>query len=600
MATKSYSKHKEYKEYSSSGTIPYTDEQFDMIKSELIPKGSKLDSLGRTGGLGGGAREYHYEYKEEKHPSGKYDRKDLHTVEEYTIPPRTVPKASESSSYYYEREERELPAITSGTRTYNYESSTSSTPGYSKVKSSKVTKELTQNVEELDSLLDDLQKDQERQLYKSKTHDGYTSDTAESTSFDYRRGTPAKAPSSGYSTLKREERVETSSWGSSPPPPPTVTRAAELRQEVYREEKHESRVVPSQISPAVPQVVPPTICSHCHQPPSTGTLPRGGTPMNKVTTTVKTYTYEVPADQDPATVPIPVHAEQHTYHSSEHNRTTTTASPAPLTTVAPPAPGCCAHCSHCNTIREYRTVTTTDDRTNERMVYPAPANETKIIPAEPHNGHGPYGPSTYKFSETSYSSHNTTQRFPASPSPGPHPVSPPHVTVLHPANSPSPSPGPFPRPSTPSMGTQQPPKKLDDLLADFPEARFPTQPDGVTRRNIHVTHESSTQSSTLNRDTRDTRDSAPSPPAKAPLVANSRNVAGPAVYYPPGHTPFQKKEGGGYQASSAMAQGGGSYASGRAMYEYESGSRSKEKHSEKKTAVPICLPLCCAMPCVIM
>lgn len=27
--------------------------------------------------------------------------------------------------------------------------------------------------------------------------------------------------------------------------------------------------------------------------------------MNKVTTTVKTYTYEVPADQDPASIPIP-------------------------------------------------------------------------------------------------------------------------------------------------------------------------------------------------------------------------------------------------------------------------------------------------------
>lgn len=38
------------------------------------------------------------------------------------------------------------------------------------MKSSKVTKDLTQNVEELDSLLDDLQKDQERQLYKSKNH----------------------------------------------------------------------------------------------------------------------------------------------------------------------------------------------------------------------------------------------------------------------------------------------------------------------------------------------------------------------------------------------------------------------------------------------
>lgn len=40
--------------------------------------------------------------------------------------------------------------------------------GYSKVKSTKVTKDLSQNVEELDSLLDDLQKDQERQLYKSE------------------------------------------------------------------------------------------------------------------------------------------------------------------------------------------------------------------------------------------------------------------------------------------------------------------------------------------------------------------------------------------------------------------------------------------------
>ncbi|XP_075987169.1 uncharacterized protein LOC142983880 [Anticarsia gemmatalis] len=590
MATKSYSKHKEYKEYSTSGTIPYTDEQFDMMKSELIPKGSKLDSLGR--GSGGGTREYHYEYKEEKHPSGKYDRKDLHTVEEYTIPPRSGPKSSESSSYYYEREERDLPAIThSGTRTYNYESS-SSTPGYSKVKSSKATKDLTQNVEELDSLLDDLQKDQERQLYKN----GYTSDTAESTSFDYRKGTPAKAPSSGYSTLKREERLESSSWGSSPPP--TVTRQEAIRQEMYREEKTESRVVPSQISPAIPQAVPPVVCTHCHQSPSTGTLPRG-TPMNKVTTTVKTYTYEVPAGQDPTTLPIPEHTHHTTYVTEEENMSTLSRSPVPPAQLQlSPAPHGCQYCSHCNnTLREYRTVTRTDDRSSERMVYPSPANETKVIPAEPHNGHAPYGPSSYKYSETSYSSHNTTQRYP-SPLP-PHPA--PHS--LHPA--PSPSPGPFPRPTTPSPGTQQPPKKLDDLLADFPEARFPTQPDGVVRRRIEV-HES--QNSSQTRDTRDTRDGpgTPAPAVKpAPAVGSSRNVAGPAVYYPPGHTPFAKKDtpvvgGGGYSSSAAMSQGGGAYASGRGMYEYESGSRMKEKRSETKTAVPICLPLCCAMPCVIM
>jgi hypothetical protein len=39
------------------------------------------------------------------------------------------------------------------------------------VKSTKVTKDLAHNVDELDSLLDDLQKDQERQLYKSKNYD---------------------------------------------------------------------------------------------------------------------------------------------------------------------------------------------------------------------------------------------------------------------------------------------------------------------------------------------------------------------------------------------------------------------------------------------
>ncbi|CAB3242612.1 unnamed protein product [Arctia plantaginis] len=590
MATKSYSKHKEYKEYSTSGSIPpYTDEQFDMIKSELIPKGSKLDSLGR--GSGSGTREYHYEYKEEKHPSGKYDRKDLHTVEEYTVPPRSIPKSSESSSYYYEREARDIPAIThTGTRTYNYETS-SATPGYSQIKSSKVTKDLSQNVEELDSLLDDLQKDQERQLYKN----GYASDTAESTSFDYKRGPATKAPSSGYSTLKREERVESSSWGSSPPP--TITRAQELRQELYREEKTESRVVPSQISPAVPQPVPAivSVCNHCHQAPSTGTLPRG-TPMNKVTTTVKTYTYEVPAGQDPTTVPIPEHQHHHTtYVTEEENMSTLSRSPVPP--LAPqPQPGGCQYCSHCNSsIREYRTVTRSDDRSSERMVYPAPANETKLVPAEPHNGHGPYGPSSYKYSETTYSAQNTTQRYP-SPLP---PHSPPQT--LHP--HPSPSPGPFPRPTTPSPGTQQPPKKLDDLLADFPEARFPTQPDGVVRRRIEV-HESQNSSNTQLRDTRDVKDGPTTPKTPTKPIGSSRNVAGPAVYYPPGHTPFAKKDnlpvGGGYQSSAAMQQGGGAYASGRGMYEYESGSRMKEKHSETKTAVPICLPLCCAMPCVIM
>ncbi|KAL4706649.1 hypothetical protein ACJJTC_005034 [Scirpophaga incertulas] len=539
MATKSYSKHKEFKEYSSSssGNVPYTNEQFDMLKSELIPRGSKLDTVSNGAP---GTREYHYEYKEEKHPSGKYDWKDLHTVEEYTIPPKSTPKKAESSSYYYEREERELPAITTGSRTYNYESSTSATPGYSKVKSTKVTKDLSQNVEELDSLLDDLQKDQERQLYKS----GYTSDTAESTSFDYKRGTPVKAPSSGYSTLKREEVVESSSWAA-----PQPARSTELRQEMYREEKTESRVVP-QVTVGAPLAAPQPVCAHCHHSTTSGTLSRSSTPMNKVTTTVKTYTYEVPAGQDPASVPLPPLADhQHTYvTSSEELRATNTLKP-------PPAG--CQYCAHCNSsvrvIRDERTNTSEHvrsaravderERERERVLYPAPANRTTLLPDNEPPSHGP---TSYKYTETSYSAHNSTQRFPPS----------------------SPSPAPFPRPATPSAGAQQPPKKLDDLLADFPDAKYPDQPDGAYRRKVEVSQESK---------------------------ALSRNTAGPAVYYPPGHTPFAKKPEAqvtGYQ-SSAM-QGGGAYASGRGMYEYESGARSKEKHSERKNGCPrLPTPLLC-------
>lgn len=44
--------------------------------------------------------------------------------------------------------------------------------------------------------------------------------------------------------------------------------------------------------------------------------------MNKVTTTVKTYTYEVPADQDPTTVPIPTGSEHHHTYVTEQNRIT--------------------------------------------------------------------------------------------------------------------------------------------------------------------------------------------------------------------------------------------------------------------------------------
>lgn len=44
----------------------------------------------------------------------------------------------------------------------------------------------------------------------------------------------------------------------------------------------------------------------------------------------------------------------------------------------------------------------------------------------------------------------------------------------------------------------------------------------------------------------------------------------------------------------------GEWAKARGAYEYEASSKSKQKQTSGKAVVPVCLPLCCALPCVIM
>lgn len=108
----------------------------------------------------------------------------------------------------------------------------------------------------------------------------------------------------------------------------------------------------------------------------------------------------------------------------------------------------------------------------------------------------------------------------------------------------------------------------------------------------------------------------------------TQSVAGPAVFYPPGSTTFVKKEEVMQQVMiictiyycsyplfpitkyvkciclRVLQQGqsgqGQMKAKGKGMYKYKSKSKSKEKSSSGATMVPVCLPMCCAMPCVIM
>jgi hypothetical protein len=80
----------------------------------------------------------------------------------------------------------------------------------------------------------------------------------------------------------------------------------------------------------------------------------------------------------------------------------------------------------------------------------------------------------------------------------------------------------------------------------------------------------------------------------------TRNVAGPPVYFPPGQI-FQKTEEEALMASQESGKGKGKMKMKR---DYKEKEKMKSKHSEKggggAVPVPVCLPVCCAAPCVIM
>lgn len=80
----------------------------------------------------------------------------------------------------------------------------------------------------------------------------------------------------------------------------------------------------------------------------------------------------------------------------------------------------------------------------------------------------------------------------------------------------------------------------------------------------------------------------------------TRNVAGPPVFFPPGQI-FQKTE---EDALMTTQEGGKGKGKMKAKREYKEKEKMKSKHSEKggqgAVPVPVCLPVCCAAPCVIM
>ncbi|XP_076291662.1 uncharacterized protein LOC143214458 isoform X2 [Lasioglossum baleicum] len=151
-------------------------------------------------------------------------------------------------------------------------------------------------------------------------------------------------------------------------------------------------------------------------------------------------------------------------------------------------------------------------------------------------------------------------------------------------------PKPFPTdgvqvcPAKPATTQQQcPPKKLEDLMASFSDTEREVLEDIQKRERVQQRESPATKKEV---------DFIPHSPPKV----KSKNVAGPPVYYPPGSAEFTKKE----ESSMAMSQAGGGWQKGSAKYEYEASSKSKSQTKSGGAVVPVCLPLCCAMPCTLM
>lgn len=371
-------------------------------------------------------------------------------------------------------------------------------------------------------------------------------------------------------------------------------------------------------------------------PLSEGILPR---PNTKVTTTVRTYTYELPPDselnqtlsyrnesfnQTANTLPVayPDRSLSPTHHVNPNSKTVLVKNETINTSnnvQEYPVPTILDHQLPPNTAKTiYYKKDTKQSTTNYYPEHPSgpgphPTN-FKAIGAPPVGDQPAYppGPNTYIYREERT---NTANNRYGSPVPyGDYP----DRNGTYPPRDPQPTTVTYKYSSTTSNATRNiypPPSEREPLLQPFPTDGIPqSEIDGNPPKRVEdlmATLGENGQITYMSKHTHHTQNGTgpkkyrePSPPkvtmVEEPLDSkniplSSKNVAGPPVYYPPGHEMFAKKES---EAAAWRAQGEYAKASGKYMYEAESKSKTTSKSGA--AVVPVCLPLCCAMPCSIM
>ena len=202
----------------------------------------------------------------------------------------------------------------------------------------------------------------------------------------------------------------------------------------------------------------------------------------------------------------------------------------------------------------------------------------------------------YQATSTSSTTEDNTQAGNFSHSISPPPEQPSYYTKFNSSkpsspSSPLPTSVSFPNHQPRSPTPQMPPKRVEELMSEFHEfdnvhsGNSPTPPMFSPSQKTQQTLEIAELP-----DGPSVREASPPPP-------RSVNQAGPEVYYPPG-AEFTRS----VQATHPVGDGGSLSLQGPARRERrERGERLGEGGDKQGAAViPICLPLCCAAPCVIM
>ncbi|XP_073810989.1 uncharacterized protein [Musca autumnalis] len=580
-------------------------------------------------------------------------------------------------------------------------------------------KPVDKNIDQLDALLEDLKN--EREITRDRDHSMNYRTIERSTNEDPLTGTVTKTtkviktvknvgggglddselyPTSDYSTLRSNGTLVRNDYQTLEKPYVPTSNLSPGGG--FYETKHQTKIYESNRSLNKPEFVPVANSTAVSNTNTNVTLLQEDlknltvsedilpVPGTKVTTTVRTYTYEIPANAPiPATSntlsrkiqyntvqtnetnnlvqPHPVHTIPQTvvyntesystlnkdkkpiatnvnYEVREHYETNTLRNNTlPLQprnhqpvspSIPPPSGGEPGPVGSSTVVYNIHNTTTTTNTERPGGPYPphSPNNQGPHSPAHgpvgPHHGPGvpPHGPTTHHYIyKESTNTINTIQGGPPHDQPH-HPHHSPNRPVggyppngnagypptnggpgYPPANGHPPSsnitynyssttnttntrggpnygspsttlpPAPFPVEGVEYPLTNgNPPQRVEELMQSLGNTDAVDRPDLNTPRKREI----ETAVATPNQQ-------------QIPSV----NRAGREIYYPPGHEMMLTKRS---EMHASGSQAGGRWAKGSGMYEYESGSRSKTTTKSGGAMVPVCLPLCCAMPCSIM